>query len=169
MNWLDIVIIVCIAIGLIKGLFEGFIKQAVSFLALIAAIFFSGQLAVFLRNFSRQLDVFSSMNQALLSAICYIFAFVLIIIVIVLLGRIVHIAIKMTPAKWLNVLLGGLFGALIWLFSLSIVFNLLYIFDFQSGIIKKETQEKSIFYENVKSVVPTVYPFIREYFKKQTT
>jgi membrane protein required for colicin V production len=166
MNWLDILIIICIAAGLIRGLFAGFIKQVVSFLALILAIFFSGQLALFLRASSQRLDAFSSMNQAILSALCYILAFVLIIIIIVLLGRIINIAIKMTPAKWLNILLGGLFGALIWIFSLSIAFNLLHVFDFQSGIIKKETQEKSIFYKNVKSVVPTVYPFIREYFKK---
>jgi membrane protein required for colicin V production len=166
MNWLDIVIIICVVIGLIKGLFAGFIKQVVSFLALIAAIFFSGQLALFLRASSLHLDVFSSMNQALLSAICYILAFALIIILIALLGRVINIAIKMTPAKWLNILLGGLFGTLIWVFLLSIVFNLLYIFDFQSRIIKKETQEKSILYGEIKSVVPTVYPFIREYFKK---
>jgi membrane protein required for colicin V production len=166
MNWLDIVIIICVATGLIKGLFAGFIKQVVSFLALILAIFFAGQLALFLRTSSQHVDAFSSMNQALLSAICYILAFALIIILIVLLGRIINIAIKMTPAKWLNILLGGLFGALIWIVSLSIAFNLLYVFDFQSQIIKKETQEKSILYENVKSVVPTIYPFIREYFKK---
>jgi membrane protein required for colicin V production len=166
MNWLDIAIIVCVAAGLIKGLFAGFIKQAVSFLALILAIFFSGQLALFLRTSSQHLDAFSSMNQSIFSAICYILAFALIIIAIVLLGRIVNIAIKMTPAKWLNILLGGLFGSLIWIFSLSIIFNLLYIFDFHSWIIKKETQEKSILYEDVKNVVPTVYPFIREYLKK---
>jgi membrane protein required for colicin V production len=165
MNWLDAVIIGAVAIGLIKGLFAGFIKQAVSFLALIVAMFFSGQLALFLRTYAQQLDAFSSITQALISAICYMLAFSLIIIAIVLSGRIVSIAIKMTPAKWLNTLLGGLLGALIWLFSLSIVFNLLYVFDFQAWIIKKETQEKSIFYEKVKNVVPAVYPFIREYFK----
>jgi membrane protein required for colicin V production len=165
MNWLDIVIIVGIAIGLIKGLFDGFIKQLVSFLALILALFFSGQFALFLRDWLRQLDAFSSMNQGILSAICYIFAFVLIIIVIVLLGKVVDIAIKMTPAKFLNILLGGLFGALVWIFSLSIVFNLLYVFDSQSLLISKQTQSKSIFYDGVKAVVPTVYPFMRAYFK----
>jgi membrane protein required for colicin V production len=167
MNWLDIVIIVCVSVGLIKGLFAGFIKQVVSFLALIAAIFFAGQVALVLRALSLHVDAFSSMNQVLLNAICYALAFSLIIILIVLLGRIINIAIKMTPAKWLNTLLGGLFGALIWIFSLSIACNLLYVFDLQSQIIKKETQEKSILYEQVKSVVPTVYPFIREYFKNK--
>jgi membrane protein required for colicin V production len=166
MNWLDIFIIVCIVIGLIKGFFDGFIKQVVSFLALILALFFSGQLALFLRDWLRQFDAFLSMNYGILSAICYILAFVLIIIVIVLIGKVVNIAIKMTPAKILNILLGGLFGALVWIFSLSIIFNLLYVFDSQSTLISEQTQSKSIFYDGVKVVVPTVYPFMKAYFNK---
>jgi membrane protein required for colicin V production len=165
-NWLDIVIIVGIAIGFIKGLFDGFIKQVVSFLALALAIFFAGQLARFLCEWALYLDVFASMTPGILHAVCYIIAFVAIIIVIVLLGRIVNIAIKMTPAKLLNTLLGGLFGALVWIFSLSIVFNLLFVFDSQSWLISKQTQSKSVLYDGVKAVVPTVYPFMKEFFGK---
>jgi membrane protein required for colicin V production len=165
-NWLDIVILSCAAVGLIKGLFDGFIKQAVSFLALVAAIFFAGQLTRFLRGWLLQFDLFSSISPGIFSAICYILAFSLIIIAIVLIGKIVDVAIKMTPAKPLNVLLGGLFGTLIWAFSLSIVFNLLFVFDSQSRLITKQTQEKSILYEGIRSIVPTVYPFMKEYFKK---
>ncbi|MDR0866065.1 MAG: CvpA family protein [Candidatus Symbiothrix sp.] len=165
MNWLDLIIIVCIAIGLIKGLFDGFIKQVVSFIALVAAIFFAGQLAKFMRDALLQFDFFASLSSGVFSAVCYILAFSLIIIAIVLLGRVVEVAIKMTPARVLNLLLGGLFGALIWLFSLSILFNILFVFDSQSRLISKQTQEKSLFYEEVKAVVPTVYPFIKEYFK----
>jgi membrane protein required for colicin V production len=165
-SWLDTGIIICVLIGFIKGLFDGFIKQVVSFLALLAAIFFAGQFARFMRDWLLHFDAFSSMNPGIFSAVCYILAFVLIIIVIVLLGKIVNIAIKMTPAKLLNTLLGGLFGALVWIFSLSIVLNLLSAFDSQSWLISKQTQSKSILYDGVKAVVPTVYPFIKEYFIK---
>jgi membrane protein required for colicin V production len=165
MNWLDLIIIVCIAIGLLKGLFDGFIKQVVSFIALVAAIFFAGQLAKLMRDSLLQFDFFSSMSSGIFSAICYILAFSLIIIAIVLLGRVVDVAIKMTPAKVLNILLGGLFGALIWLFSLSILFNILFAFDSQSRLITRQMQEKSVLYDSVKAVVPTIYPFIKEYFK----
>ncbi|GHT10710.1 hypothetical protein FACS189415_4680 [Bacteroidia bacterium] len=166
MNWLDIVIIVCVAIGLIKGLFDGFVKQAVSFVALIAAIFFAGQLAKLMRDYLIHFDFFATMSSGIFSAVCYILTFSLIIIVIVLLGKVVDVAIKMTPAKPLNVLLGGLFGILIWLFTLSILFNILFAFDSQSKLIPKQVQEKSILYNSVRTIVPTLYPFIKEYFKK---
>jgi membrane protein required for colicin V production len=72
----------------------------------------------------------------------------------------------MTPARILNVLLGALFGSLVWLFSLSILFNILFAFDSDSQLISKEIQKKSILYERVRAVVPTIYPFIKEYFKR---
>jgi membrane protein required for colicin V production len=166
MNWLDIIIIVGIVIGLIKGLFDGFVKQVVSFLALIIAIFFAGQLAKIARDYLLHFDFLSSLSSGIFSAVCYILAFSLIIIIIVLLGKIVDIAIKMTPAQIANRLLGGLFGVLVWLFSLSILFNVFSAFDTKFHIVSKQTQEKSIFYDGVKAVVTTIYPFLKEYFNK---
>jgi hypothetical protein len=78
----------------------------------------------------------------------------------------VDIAIKMTPAKMLNSLLGGIFGILIGLFSLSVLFNLIVVFDPQSHLLSQETQNNSILFKSVKSVVSIIYPFITEYFKK---
>jgi membrane protein required for colicin V production len=166
MNWLDIIILICLAIGLVKGLFDGFVKQIVSFLALVVAIFFAGQLADLGRTGLQHWDVFSSLSPGILTAVCYILAFSVIVIIIVLLGKVVNIAIKMTPAQLLNRLLGGLFGVLVWLFSLSIVFNLLAAFDPHSTVISEQTQTKSALYSGTKNAVPTIYPFIKEYFKQ---
>ncbi|GHT46654.1 hypothetical protein FACS189440_05150 [Bacteroidia bacterium] len=165
MNWLDLVIVVCVAIGLIKGLFDGFIKQVVSFIALVAAIFFAGQIAVPVRTFLTNHVSSDTVSPQILHGFCYITAFVIIIFIIVLLGKVVDIAIKMTPAKPLNVLLGGLFGIGIWLLSLSILFNIFAVFDSKSTIIPKHVQEKSVFYHRVKDLVPTLYPVWKTYFK----
>ena len=160
MNWLDLIIIVCIAIGLVKGLFDGFIKQAVSFIALIAAIFFAGQLADWTRSLLRGIELLGGLDPGILTAVCYILSFSLIIIAIVLLGRIVNVAIKMTPAKFLNYLLGGLFGILIVTVSLSILINVLDAFD----IVPAQMRNQSVLYSSVREVVPVIYPIIKEYF-----
>ena len=161
MNWLDLTIIVCIAIGLVKGLFDGFVKQAVSFIALIAAIFFAGQLADWMRSLLRGIEFLGSLDPGILTAVCYILSFSLIIIAIVLLGKIVNVAIKMTPAKFLNYLLGGLFGILIGSISLSILINVLEAFD----IVPAQVRNQSVLYNSLREVVPTIYPIIKEYFK----
>jgi membrane protein required for colicin V production len=168
MNWLDLVIIACVVAGLIKGLKDGFVKQAISFLALIAAIFFAGKAAVALRGFLQRF--FSSdLPSPLLTGICYLLAFGLIITVIVLLGKLIELVLKMTPAKPLNILLGGLFGMFIWILSLSILFNIFAVFDYGSKIISKPTQEKSIFYDRTKEIVPLIYPFLKHYFTPQSS
>jgi len=163
MNWLDIVIIICVVAGLIKGLRDGFVKQAISLLALIAAIFFAGKAAVAVRGLL--LPLFSSdFPPPLLTGICYLLAFIIIMVAIVFLGRLVELVVKMTPARPLNILLGGLFGLFIWILSLSILFNILAVFDQNSKIIPKSTQEKSLFYERTKEIVPNIYPFLKYYF-----
>ena len=164
MNWLDLVITVCLATGLIKGLKDGFIKQAVSLAALIIAIVFAGQVSVPVRIFWMQHMDGETVSPQIITALCYIIAFVLIVLVIILLGKLVDVAIKLTPAKPLNMLLGGLFGTFIWTLSLSIVFNLFAVFDSDSTILPQPVQEKSILYHPIKVVLPTVYPVWKRLF-----
>ena len=164
MNWLDIVIIVCLATGLIKGLKDGLIKQAVSLAALIIAVVFAGQISVPVRIFLMQYITADTLSPQIITALCYIAAFVLIIFVIILLGRIVDIAIKLTPAKPLNRILGGLFGVFIWTLSLSIVFNLFAVFDSGSTVLPEQAQTQSLLYQPVKKVLPAIYPVWKRLF-----
>ncbi|GHV56042.1 hypothetical protein FACS1894182_01800 [Bacteroidia bacterium] len=164
MNWLDIAIIVCIVIGLIKGLSDGFVKQLVSFIALILAIVFAGQISVPVKSFLLRYITGTAVSPQVITALCYIIAFVLIILLMSLLGKIIDVAIKLSPAKSLNILLGGLFGMFIWTLSLSIIFNLFAVFDSGSTILPKHVQEKSILYYPVKSVLPAIYPVWKKLF-----
>ncbi|MDR1631465.1 MAG: CvpA family protein [Dysgonamonadaceae bacterium] len=155
MNWLDVVVWICLGTGLVKGLYDGLIKQLISFIALILAIVFSGMVADVLRSF---------VDLHIHSAIYYIFAFILIITVFALLAKVIDKIIKSTPIGTLNRLAGGIFGVLIWLLCLSFALNILSVFDSQSMVIHKETQEKSATYTPVKMALPIVYPYIKEFF-----
>ncbi|MDR0547165.1 MAG: CvpA family protein [Dysgonamonadaceae bacterium] len=166
MNWLDIVIGVCLLAGLIIGMWKGFVEQLFSFIALAAAIFFAGQVAVPMRTFLIQYVTGDGFSPQILSGLCYLLAFTLIILLIVLLGKVVSFAIKKTPAKPLNLLLGGLFGLFIWAVSVSIFLNILAAFDYNSLLISKTTREQSVLYYPVQSIVPTVYPLLSDYFRK---
>ena len=50
MNWLDITLLCLAGIGFVKGLFDGIIKQVVSLIALVIAIFFCGKAAAWLKG-----------------------------------------------------------------------------------------------------------------------
>ncbi|MDR0768412.1 MAG: CvpA family protein [Dysgonamonadaceae bacterium] len=159
MVWLDIVIGICLAAGLLKGMYDGLVKQVISFISLILAIVFSGMIAGLLRSY---------LNLNIHSAVYYAVAFILIITGFALLSKVVDTILKATPINTLNRLAGGIFGVLIWLLCLSFALNILSVFDSDSAIINKETQEKSITYTPVKMALQVVYPYIKQINARQS-
>lgn len=166
MNWFDIVIFVCLTAGLVKGLFDGLIKQLAALITLILAFAFSGQFADLLRNFMENTLNWRMSTASSMNAVYYIIAFLLIITTFSLLTILVDKLVNTTPVGILNKLAGGVFGIILWLLCLSFSLNILSVFDYNSTIINKEIQEKSITYAPVKIALPTVYPYIKEYLKK---
>ena len=119
MNWLDIAILCFAGAGLVKGLLDGAIKQVVALIALIAGIFFCGRAA----NWLRAVMGGWGLPEPGGTILSYILGFLLIVGLLVLVGEIMHRVIDVTPLSILNHLGGGVFGVLIMILSLSLVFN----------------------------------------------
>ena len=167
MNWLDLAIVVVAAIGLIKGLFDGLIKQIISLVSFILAIFFAGKTARPLRDFLISRDSITHfISLQVISVICYILAFILIIIIFGWIGKLLNKAIA-SPMSCINYILGGLLGCSLSLLALSLLFNVLIVFDSNSKILKEQTKNESIFFYKVGKIVPLISPFIKEAIKIQ--
>ena len=85
MNWLDIILVCLAGIGFVKGLFDGVIKQVVSLIALVVAIFFCSKAAAWLKGYIVALNWFPPEGVTILS---YVAGFLLIVGVIMLAGEI---------------------------------------------------------------------------------
>ena len=155
MNWLDITLLCLAGIGFGKGLFDGFIKQVVSLIALVAAIFLCGEAAGWLRGYIVALGWFPEQGVSVLS---YVAGFLLIMGVLVLAGEIVTKVIDATPLSIINHLGGGALGLLLVLLFTSLSLNLLDLVDRSGVFISQETKVESRFYEPVRQIVPTIYP-----------
>lgn len=155
MNWLDITLLCLAAIGCIKGLFDGFIKQVVSLIALVVGIFFCGKVADWLRVYLVELGWFP---QNSISVVSYVAGFILIVGLVLLVGEIFDRLVGATPLSIINHLAGGVIGIVLTLIFISLFLNGLNIIDKNSFIIKKETKATSIFYESVERIFPTIYP-----------
>lgn len=155
MNWLDITLLCLAGIGFGKGLFDGFIKQVVSLIALVAAIFLCGEAAGWLRGYIVALGWFPEQGVSVLS---YVAGFILIMGVLVLAGEIVTKVIDATPLSIINHLGGGALGLLLALLFTSLSLNLLDLVDRSGVFISQETKVKSRFYEPIRQIVPTIYP-----------
>ena len=155
MNWLDITLLCLAGIGFGKGLFDGFIKQVVSLIALVAAIFLCGEAAGWLRGYIVALGWFPEQGVSVLS---YVSGFILIMGVLVLAGEIVTKVIDATPLSIINHLGGGALGLLLVLLFTSLSLNLLDLVDRSGVFISQETKVESRFYEPIRQIVPTIYP-----------
>ena len=155
MNWLDIVLLCLAAIGLIKGLFDGVIKQVVSLIALVAAIFLCGKVAAWLEGYILSTGWFPEQGVTIIS---YILGFILIVGILLLVGEILNRVIDVTPLSILNHLAGGIFGLLLVVVFTSLLLNLLEIIDRGSVLIPVQSKVESRLYYPVKQIVPTIYP-----------
>jgi membrane protein required for colicin V production len=165
MNWLDVVIIGCLAVGVIKGLFDGFIKQVVSLAGLASAIFFADNGATILQPLLENVE---SIPKQFIYPFCYALSFTLIFTLIAIAGRLLEKIGRLASFGCLNLLAGGVLGFVVAVISLSLALNLLVVFDKQIPIIKEETRKESMLFDQVRSVVPALYPHIKEKFEKNT-
>ncbi len=162
MNWLDLVIVVAGGIGIIYGLFNGLIKQVFSLVSILIAIFFAGLLAVPMQGFLKNI-----ISGYLLSPVCYLLAFMAIIVIFKILGSLLEKIWDLTPFGFLNYLGGGLLGMLIAIFGLSLLLNFINVFDRHSHLISEQTKQESVLYEKVRVIVPFLYPYVKEQLKKE--
>jgi membrane protein required for colicin V production len=155
MNWLDIVILCLLVIGLIKGLYDGVIKQVVSLVALIVGIYLCSGVAQWLCGYLIQLEWFP---QGAVVVTGYFLGFLLIVGVIMLAGRIVNRIINATPLSIFNHLIGGLIGLVLMVVFISVLLNLVETVDHQSAILPQEIKVESRYYFMIKDIIPTLFP-----------
>ena len=153
MNWLDITMLCLAGFGLIKGLFDGIIKQVVSIIALVAAIFLCKFVAQWVQGFLDKMEVIPPQAIVLMS---YIIGFILIIAVVVLAGELVSRIVGATPLSIVNHIFGGVFGILFMTLFLSLLLNAIYVLDVRSSIISEKTKQESRLYEPVLNFLPTI-------------
>ena len=104
MNWLDIVIIIVIAIPAILGLKTGIIKASFSLAGLILGVILAGHYYV---PFSEQL---SALSPAIARIVAFAIILVGVWVIAILLSGLVERAVAMMLLGWVNRLVGAVFG-----------------------------------------------------------
>ena len=155
MNWLDILLLLLVGLGFVKGLFDGVVKQVVSLIAFIAAVLFCAEAAAWLRGYILALGWFPENGVTIVS---YVLGFTLILVLFNLAGYLISRLVDTTPLSLLNHLGGGLFGFIFILFFSSLTLNVLEYIDPGSVVIPREAKVESHLYYPVVEVVPTIFP-----------
>ncbi len=157
MNFIDVILLVCIAWGVYRGFTRGFIIELASLLALVlgiwGAIRFSGLTADWLM---RQFE----MTGRYLPVMAFAVTFLLIVIGVHLLARLIDGLVKAIALGLLNRLMGVVFGVFKVAFVLSIILVILNTIHRQIPFLPEKKIEESVLYGPCLKLAPAVFPYL---------
>lgn len=163
MNYLDIIILIAVAIFVFRGLKNGLVIELATlvslFLGVLAGIYLSDYVAGLLAKHL-------GLSAGFTSAVAFILIFIAVIIITRIIAKAMETAIDMTPLGFVNKLLGALFSVLKVLFFISLIFYLIAKADKKEKAITQEAKNKSYFYKPVSAIAPLTIPKIKAEYNK---
>ena len=143
MNVLDVIVIICLGYGLIRGLIKGFIVE----ISGVIAIFF-GVLGAFkfASLFTQFVFKYVALDPKIVQGICFLILFVGIIYGISLLAKMITKTLQIIALGLLNRIMGGLFGLIKWLVIISSLILVFYQIESVISLVPEAYIAESIAY-----------------------
>lgn len=146
MNILDIIILIPIAYGLVRGLIKGFVHELTSLVAIVAGVLGAKLWAA---GLALKLAEMLTLEPKYAQPLSYVLLFVAIALSLHLIGKLFEKILKAISLGGINKVLGALFGAIKLALLVSIIFNCVEFVDSKAKFIKKEIKENSVCYKPV--------------------
>ncbi len=157
MNVFDIVILVILLYGLVKGIMKGLFIEVASLVALIGGIWGAIHFSYFVGDFLKESV---SWSEKKISLAAFAITFVLIVVVVSMLGKFLTKLADLAALGLVNKILGGVFG----LVKIGLVLSIIFVFFSRLNatitFVDEETLEESVLYDVVKDIAPAIFPSI---------
>ncbi|MFV5685174.1 CvpA family protein [Flavobacterium sp. GB2R13] len=161
MSFLDIVLGALLAFALYKGVRNGLFVELASLISLIVGIYFAIKFSSLIKG---MLAGFVHWNPYTIQVIAFVLTFILVVIGISLLGKFLTGIADLAFLGWLNKLGGGFFRVLKTVLILGIVFAVFEKINYHNFIAKKETLDKSLFYNPIQKTAQFMYPSLEKWY-----
>lgn len=156
MNYFDIITGIILILAIIKGLKNGLIIELSSLAALVLGLFG----AIKFSNITESYLV-EHIDSAYIGIIAFITTFVLIVVGIHLLAKAIDKLVKAIALGMVNRVLGAIFSVLKYAFIISVVLAILGSFERSFSIIPESQRDTSHLYEPLRSIAPSVFPYLQ--------
>ena len=163
MNTLDLFIFIPVALGLIFGLFRGFVKEVISLLAVVLALLAA---EMFSPLFSGITGKLLDLSDKTANTVTYVLTFIITIITALLFFKLAEKLLSNISLGWLNSILGGFFGALKYAIIVSLFMNVFEALDSKFEFAKPETKTASVGYYPILKLAPFMWKQSKEVYNK---
>ena len=153
MNYLDVILIVPILWGLLRGVKNGIIKELTGFVALIFGVYGAINFTVYVDPLIKsQFEI----ENSIIPIISFAITFLIIVLGVKFIGTIVDKIIKFIALGLISRLLGGIFGVLKVAFMLSGLLLCIGKFENYLNLLPVKQKRQSILYEPISNVIPSI-------------
>ena len=159
MNYIDIIILIILAISGVKGFVNGFVKEVASLAALVLGVWGAIRFSSFTAG---KLYDYFDMSGKYVGIISFILTFAVIAIGIHFAGMLTDKLMKAVALGFVNRLLGVAFGLIKAVLILSVIFVVLNAIDARRPFLPQERIERSMLYKPISDLAPALFPIIGE-------
>ncbi|MFV0593487.1 MAG: CvpA family protein [Draconibacterium sp.] len=160
MNYIDIILLILLVLSAINGFTKGLIAEVVSLAALILGIWGAIEFSYITSEFL--IENFHLTTKHL-NIISFVVTFVVIVILVHIVGNVVNKMAEAVLLGFVNKLAGLVFGVIKSALIISVLLVVFDKVDKDVGIISKETKANSRMYEPIRSLAPSIFPFIDDW------
>lgn len=157
MNYLDIIIVLPLIYGLVRGFSKGFVIEVATLAALVLGIYGALKFSYITSEFLvEQFDL----SGKYLHIISFAATFVLIVIAVNLLGKLIDRLMKAVSLGFINRLFGSAMGFLKLLVVTGLLIVLAHKADEKFNFIPEADKTGSLFYEEFYETTLKVFPYV---------
>ena len=156
MNYLDIIILISLLYSLVKGFFNGLIKEIIGLLGLIIGVYIAINFSSYLHP--RVTDFFKGYAQ-FVPIISFATLFIVSILAIRLLGYFLDKITKVLALGIISKILGAVFGAL----KVLVIFSFLMFFIKEYKLIDSKTQDQAVLLDPIEDLAEIITPKLNKH------
>jgi membrane protein required for colicin V production len=151
MNILDLLILIPVVWGCIRGFSKGLILELTSLIGLIVAILAA---RYFAPDLAAMLNDYVTLGAVAMKVLANVLIFVAVMLLFWLIGWIITKVADLVLLGWLNKLLGAVFGLLKGVVIAALLLMIVVFFDKDEKVITRPAKEKSMFYQALSKILP---------------
>ena len=163
MSFFDILVGILLCFSLYKGIRNGLFVELASFLSLILGIYIAIKFSDILKNI---LSDWLHWNPYTIQIIAFILTFILVVIAIYMLGKFLTNIADFAFLGWINSIGGGFFRVLKTILIISIFLTIFEKINYNNYLARKETLDKSIFFNPIQKTAGFIFPSIEKWYNK---
>jgi membrane protein required for colicin V production len=157
MNVLDIILAVILLFGIVRGFKNGFFVEVTSLVGLVLGVYGAIHFSYFAGDFLKdKVD----WQEKTIQIVAFAITFVIIVLLISLTGKLLTKIADIAALGILNKIAGAAFGVAKLALILSIILIVFSKLNRTLPFISQEGLERSILYNPVKNLAPTLFPSI---------